>query len=106
MTDRPEFTRAHDRHDMELTIDLGVEAGFASTLTYNVSAGGISIRGAYEVGDVVRVTFAVPQAGLLVHTEGRVVWTEGEQAGLVFDDLEPEAREAINEVLCARTPQV
>jgi hypothetical protein len=106
MTDRPEFKRAHDRHQVELTIDLGDQAGFASSSTFNVSGGGISIRGSYEVGDVVRVTFAVPQAGLLVHTEGRVVWTEVEQAGLVFDDLEPEARDSINEVLRARTPQV
>ena len=45
------------------------------------------------------MTFAIPNSGLLVHTEGQVVWAEAGRSGLVFDDLDPEVRQAIAEVL-------
>ncbi|MDE0882962.1 MAG: PilZ domain-containing protein [Myxococcota bacterium] len=92
MNDTP---RQHDRHDLGLTIDLGGEAGSS----VNISAGGISVSGTYALGDVLRVTFAIAHSGLLVHTEGLVVWSEEGRSGLRFDDLDPEVRAAIDEVL-------
>ena len=92
MTDQP---RQHRRHDLGLTIDLGGDVGSS----VNISAGGVSVSGNFAVGDLVMVTFAVPSSGLLVHTEGLVVWSEEGRSGLRFDDLDPEVRSAIDEVL-------
>ena len=88
-------TRQHARHDLGMTIDLGGATGSS----VNISAGGVSVSGTFPVGDFVRVTFAVAHSGLLVHTEGLVVWSEAGRSGLRFDDLDPEVRAAINEVL-------
>ena len=92
MTDTP---RQHRRHDLGLTIDLGCDTGSS----FNISAGGISVSGNFPVGDTVMVTFAIPSSGLLVHTEGLVVWSEEGRSGLRFDDLDTEVRAAIDEVL-------
>ena len=92
MTDTP---RQHQRHDLGLTIDLGGDVGSS----VNISAGGISVSGNFPVGDIVMVTFAIPSSGLLVHTEGLVVWSEEGRSGLRFDDLDTEVRSAIDEVL-------
>jgi hypothetical protein len=92
MSDTP---RQHQRHDLGLTIDLGGDAGSS----VNISAGGVSVAGTFPVGDMVRVTFAIPQSGLLVHTEGQVMWTEQGRSGLAFEDLDPEVGAAIAEVL-------
>ena len=50
------------------------------------------------------VTFAIPSSGLLVHTEGLVVWSEEGRSGLRFDDLDSEVRAAIDEVLHRSAP--
>ena len=92
MTDTP---REHTRHDLGLTVDLGGDPGSS----VNISAGGVSVSGTFPVGDMVRVTFAIPNSGLLVHTEGQVVWAAEGRSGLVFEDLDPEVRQAISEVL-------
>ena len=92
MTDKP---RQHERHDLGLTIDLAGDTGSS----VNISAGGVSVSGSFPVGDFVRVTFAIAHSGLLVHTEGVVVWSEGGSSGLRFDDLDPEVSAAIKEVL-------
>ena len=92
--------RQHERHDLGLTIDVG---GHAES-SVNISAGGISVDGTYEVGESLRVTFAIRRSGLLVHTEGRIVWSEEGRSGLIFDDLDPETRAALDEVLTRVEP--
>jgi hypothetical protein len=95
--------RVHERHDLQLTVDLDGGKMSSASHSVNISAGGISVQGDYELGDQVKVSFAVPASGLFVHTHGKVVWTEEGLAGLAFDDLDPALESAIAEVLKRQT---
>lgn len=91
--------RVHERHDLQLTVDVAGGEMRSSSHSVNISAGGVSVHGDYEIGDILKVSFAVPSSGLFVHTEGKVVWTQDGVAGLAFDDLDPALGSAISEVL-------
>jgi hypothetical protein len=48
-----------------------------------------------ELGDMVRISFILPQPAAVIKAEGVVVWAQGGWQGLYFSEMRLENREMV-----------
>jgi uncharacterized protein (TIGR02266 family) len=103
-----EHSRASQRFDLEVKVDLVSDSNFYTGLTQNISAGGLFIATHLlrRIGDRITVTFTLPGSKQSITVETEVRWIRENTAlhrdggatgmGLRFTDLSPEASAAIS----------
>jgi uncharacterized protein (TIGR02266 family) len=102
--------RTADRAHIEVDVSLDSDSHFFAGLTGDVSAGGVFVATyrALRVGDEVHLRFSLPFGE--VSARGRVRWLRNASiehapgAGVAFDELAPDAKEAIERFCRARPP--
>ena len=86
--------RVQQRHDIEIPVELTHEGQTYSTVTRNMSLGGmfVSLDAPIPFGAVVRVKFSLPELDAPVEVDGHVRWVQP-NAGIGVQYVGLRARE-------------
>jgi len=104
---REKDRRHASREPIKIPIDYSAVDVFFSEFASNINEGGMFIETdtPAELGDMVQLQMRFPQLEGPVQVGGRVAWTsDGKDGappgmGIEFQDLTPEARDTINEIV-------
>lgn len=92
------------RRHLPVPIPVGVctaDGRWRTEYAVNLSAGGLCLQlpEALIPGEAVQVAFELPHSGTKLEVVARVVWAHREarfcEMGLAFEELDPEAQEAL-----------
>lgn len=96
--------RSSPRVALGVPVAYRVGNAIATSVTLNVSGGGVAIRttNPLDVASVVRLRFRIPGARKDVDAEGRVSWSDRRVGmGLQFTSIDADAKHAIDEFVHA-----
>jgi uncharacterized protein (TIGR02266 family) len=104
--------RASPRVALDVELQLASDAHFFAGLSGDISEGGIfvSTYRPLAIGSEVDLTFSLPGSTRQLRARGRVRWHRDASpnsppgAGIAFDDLAPDARDAIQRFCTSRPP--
>jgi hypothetical protein len=94
----PSFENRRLRSRVSLNTDVTCAVGdrVLNGLIWNISQGGIQLEVAsLELGDMVRISFILPQPAAVIKAEGVVVWAQGGWQGLYFSEMSVENQEMV-----------
>ncbi len=99
--------RLHEREDLKIPVDYSAVDAFFSEFTTNINEGGMFIEtdNAPPLGSEVQLQFRLPNLDRPVKVAGRVAWLSDGKAdspagmGIEFQELAPEVRRTINELV-------
>jgi hypothetical protein len=98
---RVDNLRSSPRLDVQLPVTVSTGGTTRQTTTVNVSAGGVLVAGTtFGAADAaVEVAIQMPQDGPVVSGRGFIVRVHREATGVRFTDLEPAARDHLDEMV-------
>jgi len=99
--------RAQQRYDIEMSVEIIHEGTTHSTVTRNMSLGGIfvNLNAAIPFGAVVRVKFSLPDLDAPVEVDAHVRWVQpGEGLGVQYAGLRAREVWALQQLFAKPRP--
>jgi hypothetical protein len=98
---RVDNLRSSPRLDVQLPVAVSAGGATHQTTTMNVSAGGVLLAGTTfgPADTAVEVAIRMPQDGPVVNGDGVIVRVHRDATGVRFTDLDPAAREILDEMV-------
>lgn len=91
-----DVVRSFSRVSLNVAVTCIVGDRQLEGLAWNVSQGGIQVEAnGLKIGDVVRMSFILPQGGTVIKSSGVVIWENEGRYGLNFTEMSLEHQEAI-----------
>jgi hypothetical protein len=67
---------------------------------WNLSSGGIQVEiGSLQPADSVKLSFRLPQSGIVIDAVGTVVWAKEQRQGIQFTKISTTNQQAIQEII-------
>jgi CheY-like chemotaxis protein len=92
--------RRYSRVPFEADVTVTRSGSVIKVRSLNLSHGGIQLdKASLKQGDVVRLTFPMPNRGPVIDAIGTVVWTDGIRQGMQFSKLNAQHETAIRDFI-------
>ena len=67
---------------------------------WNLSLGGIQVEiGSLQPADSVKLSFRLPESGIVIDAVGTIVWAKEQRQGIQFTKISPKNQQAIQEII-------
>lgn len=95
-----ENRRRHTRVPLQTTVTCHTGSRTMQGVIWNLSSGGIQVEiGSLQPADPVKLSFRLPQSGIVIDTIGVVVWVKEQRQGIQFTKTSAQNQQAIQEFI-------
>ena len=95
-----ENRRRHARVPLQTEVVCGVGSRTMQGVVWNLSSGGIQVEiGSLQPADSVKLSFRLPQSGIVIDAVGTVVWAKEQRQGIQFTKISTTNQQAIQEII-------